>query len=111
PPGEEGVVAAELLIVLVDSPGAVVFDEQQTSTALARVARNLKDRVGADGAWPRVAQALGRPLVVKAQLVAARGWRRFNCGLPVPGEQVAAKSAAVGEHPRVELQLVQDVAE
>ena len=28
PPGEEGVVAAELVVVLVDAAGAVVFDQK-----------------------------------------------------------------------------------
>src|SRR5688572_23034015 len=52
PPGEEGVVAAELLVVLVDPGGAVVLDQEQPA-AFAVVARDLEQRVGGDGAWPR----------------------------------------------------------
>jgi hypothetical protein len=57
-----------------------------------------------------VAQALGRPVVVEAQPVLARDWWRLDGGFAVPGEEVLAEGAAVGEHPGVELDLVQDVA-
>jgi hypothetical protein len=56
PPGQERVVAAELLEVLVDPARAVVLDEEPPRPAARS---DLDDRVGTDEAWPLVDQPLG----------------------------------------------------
>src|SRR3954468_11023326 len=96
PPGEEGVVASKLLVVLVDPACAVVLDEQKARARRVRVASDLEHRVGPDGPWSGVAPALGRPVVVEAQLVIARARWRLDRRFAVPGEEVIAEGAAVG---------------
>src|SRR5439155_16321929 len=59
PPREEGVVAPELLVVLVETTGAVVLDEQEPSRGSRVFPRDLDNRVGADGTWPWVAETFG----------------------------------------------------
>jgi hypothetical protein len=54
PPSEEGVVAAELVEVLVDAAGAVVLDQKQPRTLPATMG-DLERGIGDDGAWSRVA--------------------------------------------------------
>src|SRR4051794_36969569 len=50
PRAQKGVVAAELVVVLVDAPSAVVFDEQRPGWA-ARSRGELEDGVGAQQPW------------------------------------------------------------
>jgi hypothetical protein len=53
PPAQEGVVAAQLVVVLVDPAGAVVLDQEQPRCSLGVAAVDLEDGVGAQ--QPRVA--------------------------------------------------------
>jgi len=46
PPVEEGVVASELAVVLVDTAGAVVLDEEGSNPVFAVGALDLEDGVG-----------------------------------------------------------------
>ena len=49
PPRQEGVVAPELVVVLVETTGAVVLDEDEPARIVGLGARDLHDRVRADG--------------------------------------------------------------
>jgi hypothetical protein len=64
PPAQEGVVAPELLVVLVDAAGAVVLDEDGPLVAV--VAGEFKDRVGPEQSGAGVAEVLGGPVVFEA---------------------------------------------
>src|SRR5690349_6078993 len=59
PPGQEGVVAMELVVVLVETSGAVVLDEDQPTRRLGVIAGDLEDGVRADRAGVVVMQTLG----------------------------------------------------
>src|SRR5262249_48110554 len=109
PPGQEVVVALELVDVLVGALGAVVLDEQARSLAVRK--RNLEERVRAHLA--RAApQARRRPVVEQLQLPVARQLRRPHGGLALapPGAQVCAELAPQREHPAVDLEVVADAA-
>ena len=74
--------------------GAVVFDQEGVRAAAS--ARQLEQRVGAQQARPGVAQPLGRPVVVEAQLRGAGPFRRFDIELALPAkERLAEEGAAV----------------
>src|SRR5215207_4470853 len=64
PPAQEGVVAAELLVVLVDAAGAVVLDEDGPQVAV--VAGEFKLRVGSEQSGAGVAEVLDGPVGFEA---------------------------------------------
>jgi hypothetical protein len=64
PQAQEGVVGAELLVVLVDAAGAVVFDEDGPHVAV--VAGEFKHRVGSEQPGAGIAEVLGGPVAFEA---------------------------------------------
>src|SRR5829696_7442179 len=67
PPGEEGVVAAELVEVLVDAAGAVVLDQEEP-WVLCTIVGDLEGGVGDYRPWLRVAQAFDGAFIADSQL-------------------------------------------
>jgi hypothetical protein len=109
PPGEVGVVAAELVVVLIGAAGAVVFDEEEPR-ALAAPVGDFEGGVRDEGAWLRVAEAFDGPVVVEPQLGGAYrpGWGDLVFAVPV--DQRRVELSAVGEYPGVELDIVDGAA-
>src|SRR5829696_10228376 len=69
PPAQEGVVAQELAVVLVDSPGAVVLD--QVGAAATVSALDFQDGVGSYETRCGPSQAPDRAVVVESHLSAS----------------------------------------
>jgi hypothetical protein len=109
PGGEVGVVSSELVEVLVDPSGAVVF-EQEGPWGPTVGAFDLKYGVGEDwpGGW--ILESGGGPFLGLRELgLAVFEWgvdRRFA----VPFHEAFVEQLAVGEDPGVELKVVDDVA-
>ena len=59
PRAEEGVVAAELVVILVDASGAVVLDEEQPAADFVALAFELQPGVGAYRACAWVTEPFG----------------------------------------------------
>ena len=108
PPAQEGVVAPELLVVLVHAPRPVELNEDH-ATAVAVGSRHLEDRVGAHEAGARIAEEFSGPVIADAQHSppgTCLAWR-LDVRLSLPREEEISSGAAVGEHPGVQLQVVQ----
>jgi hypothetical protein len=76
PPSEEGVVAAELVVVLVGAAGAVVLDQKEPR-ALCTVVGDFEGGVGDYWAWLRVR----RPSTDQSSLRRSWAWRAVRGGV------------------------------
>src|SRR5688500_2087599 len=84
PPAQEGVVAQELAVVLVDSPGAVVLD--QVGAAATVSALDFQDGVGSYETRCGPSQAPDGAVVVETYLCPAGLSGGFEFGLTAQGE-------------------------
>jgi hypothetical protein len=100
PPAQEGVVAAELLVVLADAPRSVVLDDEHAA-AVAVGSRNLEHRVGTHESGARIAEPFSGLVVANAEhsLLSPRLARWLDVRLSLPREEGVFHGAAVGEHP------------
>jgi hypothetical protein len=108
PPAQQGVVAEELFVVLVDPSSAVVFDEVEPGAGRG-LAGDFEDGVGSYEACSRVSDALDGAFVVEAFGFAAVSWW-LDLRLAAPRDERRPEEPSPGQGPGVGVDLVQDVA-
>ena len=101
--------ATELVVVLVDPPRSAVLDKETRLPSPSGRATSITASGRTRRA--RVAELLRGPVVADPQHSLPRSClgRRLDVRLSLPREEGGSRGAAVGEHPCIELQVVQHV--